>query len=166
MQCEMEGEWTSNPYYMDLISKINHKIKEKKQISQPLFISQQKPPVSVSTDYEFNDVKFSEKEFFPNHHIMSSDNDVISVMNIQISCFAYWKIFEKRFVDTYQNIILRKLLYFYDKELGLMLEKKFSPSVCKTNFITEEVSITKKRNDIEESLERLNLASDELTMIL
>jgi hypothetical protein len=175
IKSEMEGEWTSNTYYMDLISKITNKISEKREYYEK---NQGKTIFTINSNtgnidskvinpnFEFNDVILKENEFFPSNVIISHDNNVLTVRNIQISCFAYWKIFEKRFVDTYQNIISMKLVHFYVKGLGLMLEKKFSPSVCKTDFITEEVSITKKRKDIEDGLNRLNHANQEISMIL
>ena len=111
-----------------------------------------------------NDIKIKEEELFTNSIINSKNNP--EIFNIQISCFAYWKVFEKRFADYCEMIILNKLVYFYQRRLGLMLEKRFSPSITKENYITEDISITRRRHEILDSLKRLESAKENLGLIL
>ena len=49
------------------------------------------------------------------------------VVDSQISCFSYWKVFEKRFVDYLHMTIITKLLFDL-KKFTNHLDKKFSPS--------------------------------------
>ncbi len=122
-------------------------------------------PVQPSLEIEVNDITIKENQIFTDNILKAHSNDQMNILNIQTSCFAYWKVFEKRFVDYCELVILRKLVYYYQKDLGLMLEKKFSPSTTSDLFITEDCTITKKRHDIEESMKNLELAKEKLSQI-
>ena len=51
------------------------------------------------------------------------------VSEIQVSLFAYTKLFEKRFVDYYYNILLHNIVnYFYTDEFTNILDLKFAPN--------------------------------------
>jgi hypothetical protein len=156
---EKEGEWTVNHYYSDTIQKVNNQILKFKEDRENY-----KKGLS-SDDVEINDIKIPFDKFFTDVMTESVSNESNHVLNIQISCFSYWKVFEKRFIDYSQIFILRYLLYYYVKELGLILEKKFSPVVNENN-ITEDFSISKKRHEIITSIENLEVAKFELSKIL
>ena len=160
LQTEIEGEWTINPYYSDIIVKINNEIKKKKELSST-------GKIVAAIGVEINDIKLKDEEFYTTCMMSSHSNDDINVLNVQISSFAYWKVFEKRFVDYTQKVILNKLVYYYTRELALILDKKFSPSSgYENNFITEDFSITKKRHEIGESIKNLEMAKNELLTIM
>jgi hypothetical protein len=161
---------------MDIISKISAKIKEKKEcLFKPLPTN---PPKTATTLFistpintepaiiEIDDLLIPERELFTSSMINSSNNDDQNAQSIQIACYAYWKVFEKRFIDSYQVIILSKLVYFYQKNLALMLEKKFSPNSTKENFLMENLEVTKKRKDLDISIRNLEQALEELNLIL
>lgn len=162
LDCEKEGEWTVNNYYMDIITKISTKIKEKKEGSYKSTSSSN----IFSPVVEIDDLVIPEQELFTPSMMNFSTGDDQNAQSIQVACYAYWKVFEKRFIDTYQVIILSKLVYFYQKNLALMLEKKFSPSTSKENFLMENLEITKRRKDLDSSITNLEQALDEINNII
>jgi hypothetical protein len=184
LECEKEGEWTVNNYYIDVVNKINFKIKEKKDASntgsKPATTNSMTPsfkmpfttptpvPGATTADQKIiiDDISILENELFTPSVLNAQSNDDLNAVNIQISCFAYWKVFEKRFVDYFQMIILRKMVYFYQKNLGLMLEKKFAPNISKDSYINEDTEITKRRHDLETSIKNLEMAKEQLNTIL
>jgi hypothetical protein len=89
------------------------------------------------------------KNFLKAHY-----NDDMAVVNVQISCFAYWKVVEKRFVDYFHVIILSKLVFKF-RELSNIFDKKFAPNTNEQakNWIREDAAVTTKREKIEKSLE-------------
>lgn len=114
---------------------------------------------------EINDIKIPYDDFFTSVMTDNHNSEEMNILNIQVSCFVYWKVFEKIFVDYAQKIILSKLVYYYASKLDLLLEKKFSPT-ANENYISEDLSITKKRHDINTSIENLEQAKQELNKIL
>ena len=62
--------------------------------------------ISLSFDPE----EISEGKMFKAH----TDNEM-SIQNIQISLFAYFKVFEKRFVDYFNLNILNYLVYYFSQ---------------------------------------------------
>lgn len=195
LECEMDTEWTVNQYYNDLIEKINVAIKTKRcqkrsekeslnnstmidprnQISSlGNWVSREESPEQTHKSLkeqekfiEFNDCKILESELFTDNVMQSKNEKDNSILNIQISAYAYWKVFEKRFVDYYQMIILNKLVFYYKKELALLLEKKFSPSSnTDSNWLSEDPIIAKRRSEIRKSLQALESAKDEINKIM
>jgi GTP-binding protein EngB required for normal cell division len=185
LECEQTIEWTVNPYYMDIYMKITSQIEKKKKdieqhplgvenvpsgFSLPIFSKKienvQTQKIQSETEIEINDIKIKECHLFTPNVLKAHANEDMNNLNIQISCFAYWKVFEKRFVDYCELILLKKLVFYYVKDLGLMLEKKFSPSSSNGEvFISEESSITKKRHAIDASIKNLELAKEKLNQI-
>jgi hypothetical protein len=172
LEAEKEEEWTINPYYMDIIFKITSKIKEKKENNCLSFnigsksISSTDQIVKEEKYIELNDIKLSENDIFTTEILNSHSDEEMNILNIQISCFAYWKVFEKRFVDYCQLIILKKIVYFFRSELSLHLEKKFSPSSEEDDLITEDITINNKRKEIRRSLNNLEEALLELNKVI
>jgi GTPase SAR1 family protein len=184
LECEQTIKWTVNPYYMDLYMKINSQIEIKKKENNAKEITTENLPASFSlpifskketlptqnnqkhVEIEINDIKIIDSHIFTQNVLKAHSNEDMNNLNIQISCFAYWKVFEKRFVDYCELILLKKLVFYFEKNLGLLLEKKFSPSSGNGEvFISEDPGITKKRHIIEESLKNLELAKEKLNLI-
>ena len=129
--------YTSNTYYIDMVNKIKTMKKELKQAGGQFHL----PTVNV----QGNDQMYS---YLKAHY----DKDM-SVVNVQISCFAYWKVVEKRFVDYFHMIIVSKLLLYF-KCLPTIFDKKFSPNSNELSrtWINEEETTTTKREKCEKSL--------------
>ena len=102
--------YTINPYYMDMIDKIKESRKQMKEKHDKREIKSMSDFSLVSL--EVKSPKESEKiddeieKFVRSHY-----DKEMSVINIQISCFSYWKVFEKRFVDYFHMTVISKLLY-------------------------------------------------------
>lgn len=166
LKSEKQAEWTVNPYYMDIFVKLHSKIKEfkEKRNQNPI---DSKSQVQVNDHFiELNDCKI-EKKVLMSPDIMNCHSDQeMNVLSIQISCFAYWKVFLKRFTDYCNLIILQKLIYYFRYKMAAHLEKKFSPNQNEESennqYISEEPAISQKRKEIKRSLENLENALNHL----
>ncbi len=170
---EKEGEWTVNPYYMDIYNKIFAKLKDfKKQYQENKANFEANWKANPQECLEINDCKIAKNIFMSSNVLYSnsnSDQDLI-VFTIQVSCFAYWKVFQKRFTDYACLIILSKLIYHFRDEMAKYIEKKFSPTDDdeseNNQYLMEDTSILLKRKDIRQSLENLEQALIHLQKIM
>jgi GTPase SAR1 family protein len=155
--------YTINPYYIDMVNKINKmklaiKRENRAKVDTSFIVSDQEEDEEISYQEEDRDqkeivlnveVEKEMKKFLKAHY-----NHDMAVVNVQISCFAYWKVVEKRFVDYFHMIILNKLLYKF-REMSNIFDKKFAPNTNEQakNWIREDAAVTTKREQIEKSLD-------------
>jgi len=101
-----------------------------------------------------------------NQFIKAHYDKEMSVINVQISCFAYWKVVEKRFVDYFHLTILSKLLIYF-KDLPNIFDKKFAPNTNEQAkmWICEDPALSSKREKIEKSLEAFKEAAEQMNKI-
>ena len=137
--------YTCNPYYMDMIDKVKvlrKKIEEDKKNS--------------FSRLSLDAIEVEIEKFVRAHY----DSDM-STMTMQISCFSYWKVFEKRFVDYLHMTIISKLLLDF-RTLESIFDKKFAPNSNEHAFkwICEDHSVTLKREKLEKSLKAFEEANE------
>ena len=154
---EMESTiiYTSNKYYSDLVKKIHgNVIKKKNRAKEPLV--------------ETFDISISEAKLF-SKNVMQSQTDIEHViLNIQISCFAYFNIFQKRFLDHYFLVIQKQYVYYLKNGIVPVIEKEFSPAASDRGkkLISEESKITKRREELIKSMKAFENAEIELNKVL
>lgn len=163
---EKACEWTINPYYMDTVIKTLTEIKKKKEKIEADKIKGIKnidiTPVLINDNQvDYNDIFTTNVLKYHN-----DDDDEMCILNLQVACFAYFKVFEKRFVDTYQMLIMNNMIMYHQKNLAIIIEKKFSPTVTHANYIEEDPSILQKRQNLQNSITNLEVAKDELNKII
>ena len=189
LDIEKQLTFTSNAYYMDMFVKISAKIEERKKTqnlnknlnkpdaNQSLFVStrdngQMKSQFSMpnfeESFVEINDCKILESEIY-SRKILESQSDLdMAVVNLQIACFAYWKVIEKRFLDYYHNKLVIELVFYFRDKLRAHLHELFSPILSEIGrgLICEKKDITTRRAALKTSSERLRKAEEQLRMII
>ena len=180
LDVDLNVVFTISPYYLDLVKKVKEKIVLlKNQINQPTtqsttsnlggyFTSSSKKDIlSKKKDY-IDDIEI-EVDDLQNGLIAKSKSELENVVSeIQISLFAYMKLFEKRFVDYYFNILLHNIVnYFYTDEFSNILDVKFAPNSNTevANWIVENNEIGSKRKGLDKSKKTLDDALDQLNKI-
>lgn len=167
---EKIGEWTMNPYYIDIYNKIITKITNKKEEIKlnkltPISFNSKTifNPKEEDEIVEINDLKIKASILY-SYENMNGDNNPI---NFQIICFSYWNILCKRFLDYSQLILMNTFIIYFENELGLILDKLFSPNIDKNNIelIYEDISISSLRNKLKHELINLEKALEKINKI-
>lgn len=175
LQCEYSNQWTVNPYYIDIFHKVREEIrlyKESKKnhnlINTSLFGNTNNFTNMIdNNEIKIYDCEFISKEIFSLNVLNAITEEEIYVLNLQISCYAYWKVFQKRFVDYYQLIILHNFLTFYHKNLTKTLERIFNEKfLIENDLIVEREDIAEKRLGINSRLLALENAQREINKII
>lgn len=116
---------------------------------------------SKSSIYEVNELKIPSTHIDLLRQISSKkDEQENSISHIQIKCFAYWNIVNKRFSDYFNMTCLKYIVKYFTKELENQIEMKYSPSVNENNhsLISESHSISIKRSKLRTDIKNLNEA--------
>ena len=154
---EMESTiiYTSNKYYSDLVKKIYDNVIRKQDGKNEKLV-------------ETFDISISEAKLF-SKNVMQSKNDIeLIALNIQISCFVYFNIFQKRFLDHYFLVIQKQYVYYLKNGIVPVIEKEFSPAASDRGkkLISEESKITKRREELIKSMKAFENAEIELNKVL
>lgn len=170
---EKIGEWTMNPYYIDIYNKIITKITNRKEQ-----VKQNKLALSFNTQtlfhpneedeiVEINDLKIKASILYSHENMNSKLDDNNNPINFQIICFSYWNIVCKRFIDYSQLILMNTFIVYFENELGLILDKLFSPNIDKNNIdlIYEDISISSLRNKLKHELSNLEKALEKINKV-
>ena len=96
--------FTLNPYYSDIILKVKNRILEYKKGS----------PTSSNQPNTINDISFTNNYLNSGNIYKAHFDNEMGVQNFQISLFAYFKVFEKRFVDYFCLSIFEHFIYYFD----------------------------------------------------
>ena len=153
MSMEKSVVYTCNPYYMDMIDKV--KIMRKQMDEQ---VEAQKHGKSVAQPVTANsDANYADLSNFMRAHY----NNDMSTITMQISCFSYWKVFEKRLVDYLHMTIISKLLLDF-RSLESVFDRKFAPNTNEQAFkwMSEDRSVSNKREKLEKSLKAFEEAQE------
>ena len=153
LSMEKSVVYTCNPYYMDMIDKVKtmRKNMDEQKEAQKYGKSVAQP---AATNGDANDVEL--EKFMRAHY----DNEM-STITMQISCFSYWKVFEKRLVDYLNMTIISKLLLDF-RSLDSVFDKKFAPNSNEQAFkwISEDRNVSNKREKLEKSLKAFEEARE------
>jgi len=172
--------YTSNSYYMDVVSKVRKEInmnkeekksypeQEVKSNNSPFgsknagYISSQ-PTVSKNTEpnnclVNINDISIQSKYLCSGKISKAHSDSEMAIQNIQISLFAYFKVFEKRFADYFYLNILKHLVYYFSKDFINRIEDKFSPypGSFAEHFIADSEETVSKRKKLTERLSKMD----------
>ena len=92
--------------------------------------------------------------------ISTVNENQTNIENIQLSCYTFWKIFERRFVDYLNMIIIHEFVYNNRDNLNTILDKKFSPGSSEEaqKWICEDKTISNLRENLERTLAALKEA--------
>jgi len=120
------------------------------------------------TDLVINNFSISRNYLIHNNVLRGKSEKDSIILDIQITCFSYWKVFESRFLDYYHMIIITKMVYYFRDNLEINIEKKYSPAASQvaSDCLTEDVNISKRRIGYLKSMTALEKAKEELEKIL
>ena len=95
------------------------------------------------------------------------------ILNIQISCFVYWNIFKKRFLDYYFLVIQKNYINYFNAKFDnnnsfLAKLDTFSPGRSERGkkLLCEDPRITTRRVEIIKSLKAFADAEIQLENVL
>ena len=150
--------FTLNPYYSDIILKVKNRILEYKKGS----------PTSSNQPNTINDISFTNNYLNSGNIYKAHFDNEMGVQNFQISLFAYFKVFEKRFVDYFCLSIFEHFIYYFDDGFLSYLSKKYSPDPENISYkwISESENISYQRLFLNTSLSKMEKALEELNKIL
>lgn len=148
-ECECSAPFTSSGEYSEMYNSLLKETVRYREVSinyQPIY--QKFTPFLTKS-------AFLKKE--------KGDDFTECCLNLQIACLSYWSVFETRFLDYLELIILKKMVFFFHENLEDYLDKTFSPSSNKLSqeAIKEDSGITSKRKTIERSIKNFREAIEE-----
>ncbi len=152
--------YTQDTYYEDLRKKLVAYIFEKPKNN----LEDEKKHIELFN--KFNDIVIPEDQMKDIYNLKKNPPK-LNILNFQISCFAYWYIFKKRFLDLYFLILQKHYVLYYKEKFESILEYTFIPSTDQgKDLINEDPKVKRRRDEILKSIEAFEKAESELTKIL
>ena len=134
-----------------------------------MICSKCKPKLNIRENKQYDlricDFVLDQKEIALSHLINPVTVNCKDVVKQQISCFAYWKVIEKRFCDYFDIYVIGNFCNFFSKNLVNIIDTKYSPYRTNTVYIDESISIKSERRTVEESLKNLLMAEEDIKKI-
>lgn len=168
IKSENDGAFTINDHYfeeivtkmLDYIDEYENNTEDTSTNSKSMNYSIDEENTTVILDIEVNN-----KILFGKHIIKNVKSNK-NCNKVMISCFSYWKVLSKRFIDYFSKLAISKFVKYFDEEFSNDIEKKYTPyKDTGLRLIFEEKSIQIQRKKNQKSLDNFKKALEEIKNI-
>ena len=194
---ELSMTYTANNYYYDLFFKLNKVISEKRhelfaKFKKPATELQKNwfstsltilngvqnlkadriqlkiDPTELAYNIDICDFSIPSNFLFSQKNLNAEQDIDLAVLNLQISCFCYWRVVEKRFMDYFHAKMIKNFVGFFKNKLKTHLCDDLSPIFNESvkSLIFETSSMATERNNLKKSIEDLSRAKTDMESIM